>query len=105
MQDLKSRKLTDYNCSLHSFRSYHCYGCTDYFLLSPFTGHLTTAAFAVDRYVKEDARFNAQKMERKARNDERRTERKERLDEIRRKYGEFVSGNGGSPAKVGLAVT
>ena len=43
---------------------------------------------AVDRYAKEDARYDAQKMERKAKNDERRSERKERLDEIRRKYGE-----------------
>lgn len=39
------------------------------------------------KYAKEDARYDAQKMERKAKNDERRSERKERLDEIRRKYG------------------
>jgi len=39
------------------------------------------------RYEKEDARQNAQKMERKAKSDARREERKERLDEIRRKYG------------------
>ena len=50
------------------------------------------AVLAVDRYDKEDARYDAQKMERKARSDERRSERKERLDEIRRKYGQFSRG-------------
>ncbi|KAL8622646.1 hypothetical protein ACOMHN_009280 [Nucella lapillus] len=39
------------------------------------------------KYSEEDARYNAQKMERKAKSDERRSERKDRLDEIRRKYG------------------
>ncbi|KAK7499396.1 hypothetical protein BaRGS_00009371 [Batillaria attramentaria] len=39
------------------------------------------------KYEKDDARYSAQKMERKAKADERKAERKERLDEIRRKYG------------------
>ncbi|KAK0070246.1 pituitary tumor-transforming 1 protein-interacting protein-like isoform X1 [Biomphalaria pfeifferi] len=36
---------------------------------------------------REEAKFESQKMERKAKQDERRAERKGRLDEIRRKYG------------------
>ncbi|KAK7109313.1 pituitary tumor-transforming gene 1 protein-interacting protein-like [Littorina saxatilis] len=39
------------------------------------------------KYDKDDARYDAQKMERKAKSDDRKSERKERLDEIRRKYG------------------
>lgn len=39
------------------------------------------------KHDKEDARYNTQKMERKAKSDERKAERKEKLDEIRRKYG------------------
>ncbi|KAH9510144.1 Pituitary tumor-transforming protein 1 protein-interacting protein [Bulinus truncatus] len=39
------------------------------------------------KYDKDDAKFESQKMERKAKQDERRAERKGKLDEIRRKYG------------------
>ncbi|GFN80510.1 pituitary tumor-transforming gene 1 protein-interacting protein, partial [Plakobranchus ocellatus] len=39
------------------------------------------------RYEREDAKFESQRMERKARQEERRNERRSRLDEIRMKYG------------------
>jgi hypothetical protein len=39
------------------------------------------------KFEREDAKFESQKMERKAKQDERRADRQGRLDEIRRKYG------------------
>lgn len=45
------------------------------------------------RLEREEAKFESQKMERKAKQDERRAERKGRLDEIRRKYGRIKKKN------------